>query len=119
MMKLTTSVVVAAVILAVFFAGAYYLSLPPKYFDNASPVLYFYQDSCTHCIAMKPILYQLADEGYRLKGINFASQPDLYTQYGVTGTPTFVGTNTGTRLDGEQNITALRQFLDDNKAKIG
>ena len=106
----------AVIVLVVLFAFA---SAGAKiaYADDASPVMYFYQDSCSHCIAMKPILNELAAEGYRVKMMDVARNTNLWQTYKIEGTPTWVAAN-GERIVGEQSKEALRQWFDSHGAKI-
>lgn len=87
------------------------------YFDKASPVKYFYSEQCSHCLAMKPILRELAAEGYRVAPFDVLTNQAYWTQYNIQGTPTWEGP-TGERLVGEQSKESLRAFLARNGAKI-
>ncbi len=84
------------------------------YFDNNASVMYFYQPNCGWCIKESPILEELASEGYRVKPMNAAADPTMWTIYKVSGTPTFVAAN-GDRLEGYQTKEALKAFLDAHK----
>ena len=107
-------------ILAVVLVGALVYALWPHpwvFADDQSPVMYFYQDSCIHCKAMKPILDELGQQGYRVKLMNAEKNPQYWTQYNVTGTPMWVAQN-GDRLEGEQSKADLQAWFDAHGAKI-
>ncbi|MBU1197412.1 thioredoxin family protein [Candidatus Micrarchaeota archaeon] len=87
------------------------------YLDDSSPVMYFHSDSCHFCAQQKPILRELASEGYRVKLMDVGRNPALWQEYGITGTPAFIAEN-GERLSGLTQKQALRTFLASNGAKI-
>ncbi len=108
-------VVVLVVLIGVsaYFAN----SNSEPYFDAASPVKYFYSPQCTHCIAMKPILRELAAEGYRVAPYDVLANTGYWTQYNINGTPTWLAAN-GDALVGEQTKDALGAFLASHGAKL-
>lgn len=85
-------------------------------FDDSAPVKYFYSDTCYYCKLQKPILDELAGEGYRVKPMDLLANPALGRPYNVTGTPTFVAEN-GDRVVGLQEKEVLRKFLDAHGGK--
>ncbi len=85
------------------------------YFDSSSPVKYYYSDSCTHCIAMKPILTKLAGEGYRVNPQNVDKNPALWND--ISGTPTWIAAN-GEKIVGQQSEEVIKAWLDSHGAKI-
>ncbi len=105
-------VVVAAVGMALFKG-------PPTFSSNDSPVMYFYRDDCHFCQQQKPILEELAKDGFRVKLMDVARNPTYWQQYGITGTPTFVNSkNQADRLEGLQPKDALKAWLEKSGAKI-
>lgn len=85
------------------------------YFSEDAKVMYFYSDFCHWCQKEKDeVLSVLAKDGYKVKSMNVGDNPDLGTQYNITGTPTFVASN-GDRLVGFQEKDALKKFLDEHK----
>ena len=84
------------------------------YFDNNASVMEVYQPSCGWCITESSILTDLAKQGYRVKPMNAAADPSIWTKYNVSGTPTFIAAN-GDRLDGAQTEDKLKAFLDAHK----
>ena len=105
---------IIVLVLAFAFASS---NTKPAYADDRSPVMYFYQDTCSHCIAMKPIMTDLAAEGYRVKMMNAGKDASLWRTYNIEGTPTWVAAN-GDRIVGEQSKDALRLWYDAHGAKI-
>ncbi|MBI4361456.1 thioredoxin family protein [Candidatus Micrarchaeota archaeon] len=90
-----------------------------KFASDQSPVWYFYRDDCHFCQQQKPILEDLALEGYRVKLVDLNAQPALWQQYGITGTPTFVADNgQGERLEGLTQKAELKAYFDRNGAKV-
>lgn len=87
------------------------------YFDDASPVMYFYSDGCGACRLQKQVLEEIADEGYRVKPMNVGKHPEYWGQYNVRGTPTFLAENED-RLVGYTQKEGLKQFLDEHGARI-
>ena len=85
-----------------------------KYFSENASVMYFYQDTCSWCIKEKEVLQKLGDEGYRVKQMNISKNADLWQQYKINGTPTFVAKN-GDRLDGYHDYDSLKTWLDQYK----
>jgi thiol-disulfide isomerase/thioredoxin len=85
-------------------------------FAEEASVMYFYSDTCHFCLQQKPILDELAQEGYRVKPMDVLANPGLWRQYNVAGTPTFVA-ETGDRLVGLQTKEDLRTFLDAHGGK--
>ena|SRR3989338_3271351 len=117
-MNMKTAAIIAGAIVLIFI-GAALTTGKPAYFDDNSPVMYFYSETCHFCIQEKPILAELAKEGFRLKPINIATQQAVFQKYGVLGTPAFISSKNSTaRLDGFQEKEPLRIFLLANGAKI-
>jgi thiol-disulfide isomerase/thioredoxin len=85
-------------------------------FAEEANVLYFYSDACHFCQLQKPILNELAQEGYRVRPMDVVGNPRFWTQYNIEGTPTFIAEN-GDRLVGLQEKDDLRQFLDAHGGK--
>ncbi|MFH0836463.1 MAG: thioredoxin family protein [Candidatus Micrarchaeota archaeon] len=91
----------------------------PIYADDASPVMYFYSDSCHFCIEQKPILEQLAQEkGYKVKLMNVKDHPGYWEQFKLEGTPTFIAANGDTKV-GYTKIEALGPWLKSHGAQLG
>lgn len=84
------------------------------YFDANAPVMEFYQPNCSWCVKQSAVLEDLAKEGYRVKSMDAAANPDYWKQYNVSGTPTFIAAN-GDKLEGYQTKEALKAFLDSHK----
>ena len=84
------------------------------YFSEDATVMYFYSDMCHWCQQEKEVLSELAKEGYRVKPMNVGNNPELWKQYNIEGTPTFVAGN-GERLVGYNKKDPLKAWLDKNK----
>lgn len=86
----------------------------PAYFAEDAQVMYFYSDYCSLCIKEKEILQKLGTEGYKVKPMNVGVNVQYWTDYKISGTPTFVAKN-GDRLEGYQVYDKLKTWLDSHK----
>lgn len=86
-----------------------------SYFDENATVMYFYSPNCSHCNDEKPILTELAKEGYRVKPMNIQDNPSIADQYKIKGTPEFVSQKDGARLEGFKEKEPLREWLSQHK----
>ncbi len=109
--------VIGAIIVVVAAFAFTSATAKPTYTDDRSPVMYFYQATCSHCIAMKPILTELAAEGYRVKFMDVGKDTSLWQKYNIEGTPTWIAANND-RIVGRQSKEALRAWFDSHGAKI-
>ncbi|MDO8507890.1 MAG: thioredoxin domain-containing protein [bacterium] len=85
------------------------------YFDDNANVMYFYSPNCSHCIQEKPILTELAKEGFRFKPMNTLENPGVADQYKIKGTPEFISQKDGARLEGFQEKEPLKAWLSQHK----
>lgn len=85
-----------------------------SFFDENATIMFFYYDGCSWCTKEKAVLSELAPEGYRVKPMNVEENRDLWKQYNINGTPTFVAAN-GQRQEGFLEKDALKAWLDANK----
>ncbi|MEK7447755.1 MAG: thioredoxin family protein [Patescibacteria group bacterium] len=85
------------------------------YFDDSATVLYFYSPNCSHCNDEKPILTELASEGFRVKPMNTQDNASIADQYKIKGTPEFVSQKDGARLEGFKEKEPLREWLSQHK----
>jgi protein-disulfide isomerase len=84
------------------------------YFDSNAKVMEFYQSNCGWCQKQSEVLEVLAKEGYRVKPMDTAANPNYLKQYNISGTPTLLAPN-GDRLEGYVEEAKLREFLDAHK----
>lgn len=110
---------VVALVIVIGLGALYYVgdNSQPIYSNPNSPVMYFYQDDCPHCIAMHPIMLDLGAQGYRVKLMDAQTNPAYWSEYNIAGTPTWVAAN-GDRLIGEQPEVTLQAWFDAHGAKI-
>jgi thioredoxin-like negative regulator of GroEL len=85
------------------------------YFDENATVMYFFSPNCSHCNDEKPILEELAKEGFRVKPMNIQDNPSVADQYKIKGTPEFVSQKDGARLEGFKEKEPLREWLNQHK----
>ena len=94
-------------------------SAEAAYFDENSPVLFFYSDNCGWCTKEKTELEALAPEGYRVKPMDVGKNPNYWEKYSISGTPTFIANNgEGEKSSGYMVKDELKKWLDKNGAKI-
>lgn len=86
-----------------------------EFFDQNAKVMFFYSDLCHWCQKEETeVLPDLGKEGYRVKPMDVGTSPDLWKQYNIEGTPTFIAGN-GDRLVGFQDKDTLKKWLDQHK----
>lgn len=85
-----------------------------EYFSQDAKVMLFYSEYCSWCKKQKEVLQELAPQGYRVKPMDVGKNSDLWQQYNIEGTPTFIAPN-GTRVVGYQTKEKLKEFLDKYK----
>ncbi len=88
----------------------------------------FYSETCPHCIKMKPVVeeFRKKHEGrfkkFLLVPFDTASNISMFHEFRVTGTPTFVITDTGgkevDRVSGELNLDALEKFMESSFRRL-
>lgn len=87
------------------------------YFDDASPVMYFWSPLCSWCQKEELILSAIEKDGFRVKSMNVYEDKTLYDKFSIEGTPTFIAKN-GERLVGYQDEVTLRTWLEKQGAKV-
>jgi len=120
--------ILIGILLVGFVGGIGYLKVSEKkpqenpvktqtevYFDDNANVMYFYSPNCSHCIQEKPILTELAKEGFRVKPMNIQDNASLADQYKIKGTPEFISQKDGARLEGFREKDPLRDWLSQHK----
>jgi hypothetical protein len=86
-----------------------------EFFDQNAKVMFFYSDLCHWCQKEETdVLPDLGKAGYRLKPMDVGANPDLWQQYKIEGTPTFIAAN-GDKLVGFQDKDTLQKWLDAHK----
>ncbi|MFH1106271.1 MAG: thioredoxin family protein [Candidatus Micrarchaeota archaeon] len=119
-MKTGEMVVAAAAALIVILVIVGYLAMQAgegAYFDDASPVMYFHSANCHFCQEQKPILQELAAQGYRVKSMDVGIHPEYWKQYSIEGTPTFLAANGDSKV-GLTERTELEAWLASHGARI-
>lgn len=86
----------------------------PSYFSETASVMYFWSATCHWCQKEKEVLEKLGAEGYKVKSMDVGKNKNLWKEYNIEGTPTFVAAN-GDRLVGYQEYDELKKFLDEHK----
>lgn len=84
-------------------------------------LLDFYSDTCPPCRMMDPLVAQLVARGYPVRKVNVAQEPQLASQFQVTGVPCFVMICRGREIDREVGATSqerLKQMLDRAVAEL-
>lgn len=114
---LLLAIVAIAVVLIAAFAFVSTAKPAKNFGDDASPVMYFYSETCEFCKKQMPILQDLSKEGFRVKLMDVGAHSEYWQQYSITGTPTFLAPN-GDRHVGLTGIDELRTWLSAHNAKI-
>jgi thiol-disulfide isomerase/thioredoxin len=116
-LEIKTILAIGIVGVIAILAGVWWFSSQGNYADDASPVSYFYSNSCSHCRDQKVILLELASEGFRVKAVDVGDKYERLEEFGLSGTPTFRAAN-GDELVGFTNKDSLRTWLAEHGAKI-
>ena len=87
------------------------------YFDDLSPVMYFWSPLCSWCQKEEVILNTIAKDGFRVKSMNVYEDSSLYDKYTIDGTPSIISEG-GEKLVGYQEEVTLRDWLKKQGAKI-
>ena len=77
-------------------------------------LLAFTSDGCGPCLAMAPVLRQLADQRYHVREVNISRDPASRSKYNVQSTPTFVVLVDGqewARLEGRSHYAQLVEMM--------
>ncbi len=85
-----------------------------SYFSEEASIMYFYSDYCSWCLKEKDVLTKLGSEGYKVKPMNVGKNAQLWTDYKINGTPTFIAKN-GDRSEGYKEYGPLKDWLDQHK----
>ena len=77
-------------------------------------LLYFYNDSCAPCAALRPKIEELLNESFPLMKhtyINAALNPAIAASHGVFSSPAIIVFFMGRRLSGSAQISPLENWL--------
>jgi thioredoxin-like negative regulator of GroEL len=74
-------------------------------------VLAFSYAGCKPCVQAMPELERLASEGVPIRYITFAEHPELFEQYDVKMTPTYIVVENGQEVSREISVSRLRMVL--------
>lgn len=72
------------------FTLAFFAALACQQAVGETVLLEFTTQNCGPCRRMRPVVQQLAAEGYAVREVDASSQPQAADQYRVTGFPTFI-----------------------------
>jgi thioredoxin-like negative regulator of GroEL len=82
--------------------------------SNAAVLVYFYNDSCAPCVALRPKVEQMVTEQFPLMAhsyVNAAQHPELSASNGVFASPTIV-----VFFDGKENFRVSKYISIDELA---
>ena len=111
------SLIVLGIVGLIIFFGSTQKSTQPQTispYDENAKVMFFYSESCGWCQKEKQVLDELAKDGYKVKPMDVKANPDIWTQYKISGTPTFIAPD-GQRLVGYTEKEKLKEFLEKYK----
>lgn len=86
----------------------------PNWQDENARAMYFYSPDCPWCEKQKPILVELGqeDEKYRWKPMDVKEHQEYWEDYQIGGTPEFIDSKTGNRLEGYKEKEILKEWMD-------
>jgi thiol-disulfide isomerase/thioredoxin len=100
------------------------IAIPTNTAGPGEPIMLDFTASwCGPCRQMRPVVEQLAQEGYPIKPVDVDSHPDLAQRYHVTGVPAFVVIEPETgrelaRTEGARPASELADMYDQAKAQL-
>ncbi len=74
-------------------------------------VLFFTQLGCPPCEQAKPRVEEMRKQGLKVTEIDYRENPELFNQYGVTTTPTFIILEDGVEIERTGDIVLLVTIL--------
>lgn len=86
----------------------------PGWQDENARIMYFYSPDCPWCEKQKPILEELGQENekYRWKPMDVKEHQEYWEDYQIGGTPEFIDSKTGNRLEGYKEKEILKEWMD-------
>ncbi len=114
------SIITLIVLIIIFGTIIAFMSAPEEKKESKvsipqDKILYFYSDACSYCIKQKPILEELETEGVKFEYMDVAANPEYYTEYQVSGIPTFIFKEINNKRVGYQEKEVLKKFWEENK----
>jgi len=83
--------------------------------NSPEPVLVdFWANYCAPCVALKPILKEVAATGAKVVTVDITEEPEIAAHYGITAIPTlivFKGGEAGQRVVGLRKKDELLQLI--------
>ena len=74
-------------------------------------VLFFTQNGCAPCLAAQPRIDEMEKQGLKVTKVWWHESPELFKQYGVTATPTFIVLEDGAEIERTGDIVLLVTIL--------
>lgn len=79
--------------------------------ESDREVLFFTQKGCAPCEAAKPQVEELRKQGLKVTEVWYHENPELFRQYGVSSTPTFIILQDGVEIERTGDIVLLITIL--------
>jgi thiol-disulfide isomerase/thioredoxin len=74
-------------------------------------VLFFIQEGCPPCEAARPRVEEMRRQGLTVTEVWYHEKPELFQQYGVSSTPTFIILEDGVEIERTGDIVLLITIL--------
>ncbi len=74
-------------------------------------VLFFTHEGCPPCEAAKPRVEEMRRQGLKVTEVWYHEKPELFCQYGVSSTPTFIILEDGVEIERTGDIVLLVTIL--------
>ena len=79
--------------------------------EPTQEVLFFTQEGCQPCEAARPRVEKMREQGLTVTEVWYHEKPELFQQYGVSSTPTFIVLEDGVEIERTGDIVLLITIL--------
>jgi len=79
--------------------------------EPTQEVLFFTMKGCPPCVAARPRVEEMRKQGLTVTEVWYHEQPELFQQYGVSSTPTFIVLEDGVEIERTGDIVLLITIL--------
>jgi len=79
--------------------------------ESEREVLFFTQNGCRPCLEAQPRIDELEKQGLKVTKVWWHENPELFRQYGVTTTPTFIILEDGVEVQRTGDVVLLITIL--------
>jgi thiol-disulfide isomerase/thioredoxin len=79
--------------------------------ESTQEVLFFTQEGCPPCEAARPRVEKMREQGLTVTEVWYHEHPEMFRQYGVSSTPTFIVLEDGVEIERTGDIVLLITIL--------